>query len=287
MLTVAEALDYQTHAAVTKTDLARRGGVYLVNTMLAGAYIGIGVVIMATAGGPLADAGSGLTPLVQGLVFGIALSIVVVAGGELATSGMMVFTQGAMRGTISWARAGATLLACLAGNLIGAIVFAAILHFSGALGPETAGGRMIASMIEHKAGETSSQLFFRGVLCNLMVCLAIWCAGRLQNEVAKILMIFACVLVFITSGFEHVVANMTTFSFALMGDLPHATIGEFARNVLFVGLGNLVGGGLLVGAANVVAAGPARAEAAADAPHGTSSTLARSSAEAQPTVAAH
>ena len=139
----------------------------------------------------------------------------------------------------------------------------------GEFGPDTAGGRMIATMIEHKAGETSPQLFFRGVLCNLMVCLAIWCAGRLQNEGAKIAVIFACVMVFITSGFEHVVANMTTFSFGLLGDLPHATVGEFARNVLCVGLGNIVGGGLLVGAANVVAASPARPSAGtvpADAP---------------------
>jgi nitrite transporter NirC len=139
---------------------------------------------------------------------------------------------------------------------------------------------MIASMIEHKAHETGTELFFRGVLCNLMVCLAIWCAGRLQNEVAKIVVIFACVMVFITSGFDHVVANMTTFSFGLLGGLPEATVGEFARNVLFVGLGNLVGGGLLVGAANVVAASPAvpatpaDAEAAEDAP-------------ARETVAAH
>jgi nitrite transporter NirC len=256
MLSVAEALDYQTGAARTKTDLARRPGVYLVNTMLAGAYIGLGVVIMSTAGGPLADAGSGFTPLVQGLVFGVALMIVVVAGGELATSAMMVFTQGAMRGSISWARAGATLLACLAGNLLGAIVLAGILHLSGALGPDRPAGRMIASMIVHKAGETGTQLFFRGVMCNLMVCLAIWCAGRLQNEVAKIVVIFACVMVFITSGFEHVVANMTTFSLGIMGGLPDATVAEFARNVLLVGLGNLVGGGLLVGAANAVAAAP-------------------------------
>jgi nitrite transporter NirC len=94
-----------------------------------------------------------------------------------------------------------------------------------------------------------------------MVCLAIWCAGRLQNEVAKIIVIFACVMVFITSGFEHVVANMTTLSFGLMDGVPHATIGEFARNVLFVGLGNLVGGGLLVGAANVAAASAPKAPA--------------------------
>lgn len=253
MLSAREALDYQARAARTKTDLARRPGAYLVSTMLAGAYIGLGVVIMATAGGPLADAGSGLAPLVQGMVFGVALTIVVVAGAELATSAMMVFTQGAMRGSISWLRAGGTLVACLAGNLLGAIVLAAILHLSGALGPDTPAGRMIASMLEHKVHSTSGELFFRGILCNLMVCLAIWCAGRLQSEVAKIIVIFACVMVFITSGFDHVVANMTTFSLGLFGGLPEVTVAEFARNVLFVGLGNLVGGGLLVGAANVVA----------------------------------
>ena len=114
---------------------------------------------------------------------------------------------------------------------------------------------MIATMIEHKAAETTSQLFFRGILCNLLVCLAIWSAARLQSEGAKIAMIFACVMVFITSGFEHVVANMTTFSVGLLGGLPGATWAEFARNVGAVGLGNLVGGGLLVGAAYVVAAG--------------------------------
>ena len=255
MLTIAETVEHHTGAARAKADLARRPGVYLVHTMLAGAYIGIGVVIMATAGGPLADTGSGWTPLVQGLVFGVALTIVVVAGAELATSAMMILTQGALRRSISWGRAGATLLFCLAGNLVGALVFAAIVHESGALGPTTAGGRMIGTMIEHKAHETTSQLFFRGILCNLLVCLAIWSAARLRSESAKIVVIFACVMVFITSGFEHVVANMTTFALGLLGGLPGATWTELARNVGAVGLGNLVGGGLLVGAAYVVAAG--------------------------------
>jgi nitrite transporter NirC len=273
MLTIAEAVEYHRGSALTKADLTRRPLAYLVNAMLAGAYIGIGVVIMATAGGPLADVRSGWTPLVQGMVFGVALTIVVVAGGELATSAMMILTQGALGRSISWGRAGAklrvgafgvvvwggpappTLLFCTIGNLLGAMLFAAIVHESGSLGPTTAGGRMIATMIEHKAHETTSQLFFRGVLCNLLVCLAIWSAARLRSEGAKIAVIFACVMVFITSGFEHVVANMTTFSLGLMGGLPGATWAEFARNIVAVGLGNLVGGGLLVGAAYVVAAG--------------------------------
>jgi nitrite transporter len=89
----------------------------------------------------------------------------------------------------------------------------------------------------------------RGILCNLLVCLAVWSAARLRSEGARIAVIFACVMVFITSGFEHVVANMTTFSLGLMGGLPGATIGEFARNITAVGIGNTIGGAVLVGAA--------------------------------------
>ncbi|RHA37982.1 formate/nitrite transporter family protein [Cellulomonas rhizosphaerae] len=257
MLTISEAVDAQADAAHHKVDLLRTPGVFLVRTALAGAYIGIGVVIMATAGGPLAAVGSGFTPLVQGLVFGVALTIVVVAGGELATSAMMILTQGAVRGVVGWARAAATLLAVLAGNFVGAFVFAVLVHASGVLAPSTPGGAMIATMIEHKAAETSGQLVVRGILCNLLVCLAVWCAARLRSEGARIAVIFACVMVFITSGFEHVVANMTTFSLGLLGGLPGATIGEFARNVAVVGLGNTIGGAVLVGLAYAYGSRPA------------------------------
>lgn len=258
VLTIPETVDHNATAAATKAGLLRAPATFLVQTMLAGAYIGIGVIIMVTAGGPLLAAGDPFGPLVNGLVFGVALTIVVIAGGELATSSMMYLTQGALRRTISWGRAGLTLLATMGGNLLGAMVFAGLVHLSGATAPSTAAGQMIASMVEHKAAETTTQLFFRGVLCNLLVCLAVWCANRLRSEGARIAVIFACVLVFITSGFEHVVANMTTFSLGLYGGLPGATVAEFARNVLVVGLGNTVGGGLLVGAAYVASSQPAR-----------------------------
>jgi nitrite transporter NirC len=249
VLTIPEAVDAQADAAHHKVDLLATPGLFLVRTMLAGAFIGIGVLIMATAGGPLVVAGSPFAPLVQGLVFGVALTIVVVAGAELATSAMMILTQGVMRGTVRWARAGVTLLAVLVGNLLGSIVFATLVHLSGVLAPGTPGGTVIAGMVEHKAAETNGQLFVRGILCNLLVCLAIWCAGRLRSEGARIAVVFACVMVFITSGFEHVVANMTTFSLGILGGLPGASVAELGRNILAVGFGNLVGGAVLVGAA--------------------------------------
>jgi len=249
VLSIEDAVETQVEAAHHKSDLLRTPWLFLVRTMLAGAYIGIGVVIMVEAGGPLVAAGSPFAPLVQGLVFGVALTIVVIAGAELATSAMMMLTQGAMRRRLTWGRAALTLLAVLGGNLVGSFVFAVLVHLSGVTAPGTAAGDQVARMIEHKAAETNVQLLFRGVLCNLLVCLGVWCATKLRDETAKILAIFACVTVFITSGFEHVVANMTTMSLGLLGGIDGATVAEFARNVLWVGLGNTIGGALLVGAA--------------------------------------
>ena len=262
VLSIPDAVDVHAVAARHKVDLMTTPGLFLVRTMLGGAYIGIGVLIMATAGGPLVVAGSPFAPLVQGLVFGVALTVVVIAGAELATSAMMILTQGALRGSIGWGRAAVTLLACMAGNLVGAMVFAFLVHFSGVLAPGTAGGTTLAGMIEHKADETSVQLLVRGILCNLLVCLAIWTAARLRSEGARITLIFGCVMVFITSGFEHVVANMTTFSLGLFGGLPGADVLEMARNIALVGLGNLIGGAVLVGAAYAYGSGPRRTQAA-------------------------
>jgi len=262
VLSIEENVDHQSMAAAGKSALLARPATFLVRTMLAGAYIGIGVVIMATASGPLVAAGDPFAPLVSGLVFGVALTIVVMAGAELATSSMMYLTHGALLRRITWGRAGTVLAATLGGNLLGAMAFAVLVHLSGIMAPGTAPGDMLASMIEHKAAESFGQLLVRGVLCNLLVCLAVWMANRLTTEVARILVIVACVMVFITSGFEHVVANMTTFSLGLLGGLPGATVGEFARNVLAVGLGNTLGGGLLVAAAYGVGVRPVALERA-------------------------
>ncbi|SDB94464.1 nitrite transporter NirC [Sanguibacter gelidistatuariae] len=251
-------MEYQRAAARTKVDSTRRPVAYAVQSMLAGAYIGVAVVLLASAAGPFLAAGSPATKLISGLVFGVALTLVIIAGGELATSNMMTLTQGAIGGRISWREGGVTLLFCFVMNIAGSFVFAALVHYSGVLGPETPGGKMIASMLQAKGSESTSELFFRAILCNVLVCLAAWSAVRLTSEGAKLAVIFWCLLAFITSGFEHVVANMTTFGLGLIGGIPGATWGEFARNMSVVGLGNLVGGGLIVGLGYAVVAGPLR-----------------------------
>ena len=110
-------------------------------------------------------------------------------------------------------------------------------------------------------------MFFRGVLCNLLVCLAIWMCARLTSDVAKFLVIFAAITAFITSGFEHVVANMTTYTIGIASGMSDATVPLMAGNLLWVGLGNLVGGALLVGLVYWIVGGRPRMAAPAENSH--------------------
>lgn len=266
---VTDALQEQGATAQAKAAETRRPGRYLVSAMLAGAYVGVAVVLMIAVTGPLQASLSPWVKLIQGLVFGVALTLVVFAGAELSTGNMMTMVQGVFTRRNGVVAAIVVILFSFAGNLLGSAVFSWLVHESGVLtaaaapGKPPAGEKMLAALIKAKTGETATALFFRGVLCNFLVCLAVWMGVRAKSDGAKLALIFWCLLAFVSSGFEHVVANMTTFSLAMFDHLPGATAGAFGRNLLFVGLGNLVGGALLVGAAYAAIGMPGRREATA------------------------
>ncbi len=249
-----EALDLQATAAREKIGELRRPGRYLVSSALAGAYIGIAVVLLLAVTGPLSAAQSPWTKLIQGLVFGIALTAVVFAGAELSTGNMMTMVQGMFARRAGVGPGLAVIGGSFAGNLVGSVAFAWLVHESGILQTGATAGHaapaaaLLAATVKAKAAESGVMLFFRGVLCNFLVCLAVWMAARTKSDGAKLALIFWCLLAFIGSGFEHVVANMTVFSLGMFEDVPGATLGAFAVNLVLVGLGNLVGGGVLVGA---------------------------------------
>ncbi|MGB4777590.1 formate/nitrite transporter family protein [Microbacterium sp.] len=258
MLTITETLHAQAEAAVHKTDALHSPGRFLVSGMLAGAYIGIGVVLMVSTAGPLLATGDGLAKLVAGLVFGVALTLVVFAGADLLTSAMMILPIGSLMRAIGPWRTVGTLAATFVANLVGALVFAGLIVASGVLHANAAAGDMLHDMLAAKAAEGPVELFVRGILCNVLVCLAIWMCARVQSDVAKILLIFAAILAFISSGFEHVVANMTTYGIGLFSGDPNATWALFGSNLLWVGLGNLVGGAVVVGLGYWVVGGSPR-----------------------------
>ncbi|MEU0529073.1 formate/nitrite transporter family protein [Amycolatopsis tolypomycina] len=253
-IAVREALSAQANSAEEKIGVLRRPGRYLVSSALAGAYIGIAVVLLLAVTGPLNAVQSPWTKLVQGLVFGIALTAVVFAGAELSTGNMMTMVQGMIVRRRGVAAGFAVIGGSFAGNLVGSVVFAWLVNESGILQTGASAGHvapaaaLLAATVKAKAAESGAMLFFRGVLCNFLVCLAVWMAARTKSDGAKLTLIFWCLLAFIGSGFEHVVANMTVYTLGMFEGVPGATTGAFVRNLVLVGLGNLVGGGVLVGA---------------------------------------
>ncbi len=254
MLTLPQTVDVHSHAAAHKLELLRTPWRFLVSAMLAGMWIGVGDVLMWSAGAQFFVQDNPATKLVAGSVFAAALTIVVFAGSELATSAMMILPIGALRGAISWSQAGFALVAVFFGNMIGSFVFAWVMIQTGLL-KTGASHDYWSAYLTAKIEHTPAELFWRGVMCNVLVSCAIWAAARLKSEAGRAIIIFWCVLGFVASGFEHVVANMTTFAIGLLGGGVDVTWGDFGLNMLTVGAGNVVGGGIVIGLAYAFVAG--------------------------------
>lgn len=251
---IAQALDDHDAAAATKARQARSGiARYMLASMLAGAYVGVAIVLLLMTSAPLIAAGSPFAKLVQGAVFGVALTLVVFAGAELFTGNNMVMLQGLFRRKVSLLDLALVWGASLVGNFLGSIAFAALVNASGIV---TAGGtadqptafqQALTTIAHGKDALTGGQLFFRAVLCNFLVCLALWMAVRTANDAAKLVCLWWALFAFIAAGFEHSIANMTALGLAAFtgaGDW-----GMLLRNLTWTVPGNIVGGGVLVGLA--------------------------------------
>lgn len=232
-------------AGKAKLNLLKESkGQYLVSAMLAGIYVGLGIMLIFTIGGLLTSAGSPVTKIVMGASFGVALSLVAMAGAELFTGNNFIMTASSMKGEVSWGDTIKVWIAGFIGNLLGSILAGIVFWAAGlATGPV---GEFIANTSATKMSLPAGHLFFRGILCNVLVCLAIWCTFRLKSDSGKLIMIFWCLFVFITAGFEHSIANMTLLTIGLLA--PHTaavSIGGYIYNIGIVTLGNMVGGILL------------------------------------------
>lgn len=205
--------------------------------MLAGAFIGFGSAFwcMAMAG---ADPAFGPQRVLGGAVFALGLILVVVGGAELFTgNALMVMAAVDRRITLgallrNW---GIVYL----GNLIGAVGLAVAFGLSGLLdGPM---GTVAAKAATAKAALPPLEAFFRGALCNALVCLAVWLSFAARTATDKILGVLWPVSAFVALGLEHSVANMFLFPAGLWAG-SEATGNGVATNLLWVTLGNVAGG---------------------------------------------
>ncbi len=227
-------------AAVNKVSMLKRNPLgYFILSMLAGAFVGIGVLLAFTVGGLLN--GLPYCKVVMGLSFGVALSLVIMAGSELFTGNNMVMTLGILEKKITFAEAAKLWAICWIGNLAGALVLSLIYSLTGLGVGDTA--TFIAAGAAAKMGAGPIQLIFRGVLCNFLVCLAVWSCNRATSDSGKLIMIIWCLFAFITTGFEHSIANMSLLTIALMNPMGQAvTLGGYFYNLILVTFGNMIGG---------------------------------------------
>jgi nitrite transporter NirC len=207
-------------------------------------------VLLASVGGPLVAGGSAAAKLVEGAIFGVALTLVVFAGAELFTSNNMTMLIGWLRGGVGATAAIAVNVASLIGNFVGSVAFAGLVHESGVLGVHAPGkpapgNALIASLVAGKEAASGSQLFWRAVLCNMLVCLGIWMATRTRSDGAKLAVLWWALFAFVASGFEHSVANMTVFALAIYNGA--AGWGDLFHNLLYTVPGNVVGGAIVIG----------------------------------------
>jgi nitrite transporter NirC len=177
--------------------------------------------------------------------FGVGLMIIVFTNTELFTSNNMYLTVSSREGLTSWPQTGLLWISCYFGNLAGAILVAFLLVGAGSLSQLPPDHALFDGAL-HKAHQAGSVIFFKGVLANWIVCLAVRVALRCKDEVAKILALILIVFIFVYLGFEHSIANMGTFAMAMLGGCT-LTVGEILHNLLYSTAGNVVGGVLFVG----------------------------------------
>lgn len=232
------------NAASSKTQLLKKNPLgYFLASILAGMFIGFGILLTFTIGG-LLD-GRPEKKIIMGACFGIALSLVIICGAELFTGNNLVMGAGVMEKKVSIKDAIKLSIICLLGNWVGSIMLSLIFHFSGAHIGATAD--IFASVSLAKMSGSFTSLFLKGILCNILVCLAIWCGFKCKNEVAKLIMIWWCLFAFITCGFEHSIANMTVLTVGLLNPNGLAlSLSGYFWNIFVVVLGNIVGGVLFV-----------------------------------------
>jgi len=211
---------------------------------LAGVFIAFGGMLATLV---LTDPvlGYGLTRWVAGIAFSLGLILVVVAGAELFTGNNLI--------VMAWADRKVTTLRLLrawarvwAANFAGSLAAALAVWLSGVYG--TGEGSVAATAIriaEAKAALGPVEAMVRGVLCNALVCLAVWLAMASHTVTDRILAVIFPVAAFVALGFEHSVANMYLIPAGWLHGAA-VTAGGFLGNMLWVTLGNVIGGGVLV-----------------------------------------
>jgi formate transporter len=237
----------------------------LVLGLLAGAFIAFGALFMTVILTGADGLPWGVARLLGGLVFSLGLILVLVGGAELFTGDALMI--------MAWASRRITLGALLrawafvyVGNIVGAMGTAGLVFLAGHYSFDGgAVGKTALTIASTKAALPTIQLFFLAMLCNVLVCLAVWMSFSARNVCDKVMVIIPPIAAFVAAGFEHSIANLYLLPYGLSikawagPDLwasigrgaetfPELTLVSTLHNILVTTAGNLLGGSAMVGA---------------------------------------
>ncbi len=211
--------------------------------ILAGAFIAFGALgytLVVTD----STLGIGPTRFLGGIAFSVGLILVIVGGAELFT-GNALMIMALMNKHITKSLLLRNWGIVYVGNFVGAMIIAIMVVLSGVL-DQSSISQTVAKIAEGKLSLSASEAFFRGILCNILVCLAVWMSFAARRVSGKILAILFPITTFVSVGFEHSIANMYVIPVAMLsGDVP-VQLSGFFHNLFFVTVGNIIGGGLFV-----------------------------------------
>ncbi|MFC1805213.1 formate/nitrite transporter family protein [Candidatus Omnitrophota bacterium] len=220
----------------------------LIFGVLAGIYIAFGAnVATAVLSGGTLDAG--FARFLAGSVFSVGMMLVLIPGSELFT-GNILMTIGFIYRKYPFAKVMRNWLMVYFGNLLGAMLIAWLVFNSGLLGNAAALspiGEVAARIADAKMSLTFTEALTRGILCNMLVCLAVIMCIAARTVTGKIFGIYFPIMAFVAAGFEHSVANMYFLPVGLLakGELA-ARFTVIFRNLIPVTIGNIIGGLLVV-----------------------------------------
>jgi len=214
-------------------------------SLLAGAFIAFGGMLYTVV---ITNSGLGFGPgrLLGGIAFSLGLILVVVGGAELFTGNSLI--------VMAWAdkRVSTVLLLrnwgiVFVGNVAGSLGMAVLAILSGTLDlGDGAVAKTAMAIASGKVALPPVEAFFRGLLCNALVCLAVWLCFSAHSVSDKILAIIFPIAAFVALGFEHSIANAYLIPIGYLAGASDVTLGGFLHNLVPVTAGNIVGGGVFV-----------------------------------------
>lgn len=218
---------------------------FFIASMIAGMFITFGAIISMSIGGYVLALGSnafGIAKISAAIAFASALSLVITAGCELFTGNNFTVGMIGLDKPKLWGKVAALWAFCWLGNLVGSWITIAVYHYAGADSVPVV-SEYFASVSAAKLSFTPFQMILRGILCNVLVCLAVWCTFKLKEETSRLIMTVWCILIFMVAGFEHSIANMSIVGISLIHPCGKEvlTLGNYFYDLFFVTIGNILG----------------------------------------------